>query len=83
MRINYGINKTEKSKAHKRKRIIHENHHLEIDCESLEEYDKRRSEFFPKIMGMIINKHPGWAVSGFCPAETAPALTGLWFDEEV
>lgn len=82
MRINYGINKIEKNKKFKRKRFLHENHHLEIDC-TLEEYDNRgNNEIHLKIVKMINDNHPGWRITGYCPAEKDNVL-GFWVDEAV
>jgi len=67
MKINYGISMTIK-KPHKRKRIITENHSIEIDVGD-KSFAESGNKIRKEIIKEITQKYPGWSLIGYCEKE--------------
>lgn len=69
MRINYGINRPTRE-PHKRRRIEHQNHHLDI------EGDWDDPDFHTRLRSLVRDKHPGWSLTGYAFVE--PRAWDIW-----
>lgn len=70
MRINYAVNRTFRN-DHQRRRAEHKNGHLEVP----DDWDWDGSEIHTFVHEEVRKLHPGWTLTGYCPAVPLPEPT--------